>query len=274
MPVPDTRKSPDIEMQVVSDLHISATQTYRRRRFEHVLASIAALAPSTAALVVVGDMTDYGMPWEYGLFARAVRRSALSGTRLVCAFGNHEYRIPPYRLDWHRFSRRIGIAHPYHDTMVESIHLIALAGDAKPDRWDHGCLSEAQLAWLEQLLADDDRTETTAFVFNHEPLFDTVEGSHPDQQSGDSIVNDRALRAVLDRHPRAFVFTGHSHYRLDARRVGTGPVFANTGAIGYDENYGKNFAQGWFICVTADEVIMRGRDFIQDTWMQEYRFRR
>lgn len=268
---PQDAEGAPFDFVVVSDAHVSLTKPYRAERLSRVLQSVRKLA-FAARVIVVGDMTDYGMPWEYFLVNRARRAAGLEREGFLLVLGNHECRLPPFRGALRRFRRVVDRPRPFYDVEDERTHLIMLAGDEKPARWDACRISSEQLAWLDSLLARDERDGRASLVFNHEPLFDTVEGSLPDHPSGRSIDNDAELRAVLDAHPGAFVFTGHSHFPLDARRIGDGPVFANTGALGYDDGYGRDFACGWFVRVEERAVTMRGRDFFSDRWLDEVRF--
>lgn len=273
LPCPQDAEAAPFDFVVVSDAHVSLTKPYRAKRLSRVLQSVRKLAPA-ARVIVVGDTTDYGMPWEYFLVNRARRAAGLEREELLFALGNHECRLPPFQGALRRFRRFVGRPQAFYDVEAGRTHLIMLAGDEKPVRWDACRISSEQLTWLDSLLARDEGEGRASLVFNHEPLFDTVEGSLPEHPSGRSIDNDTELRAVLDAHPGAFVFTGHSHFRLDARRIGEGPVFANTGAIGYDDGYGRDFACGWFVRVEERAVTMRGRDFLGDRWLDEVRFER
>lgn len=260
------RTAPAARFLIMSDTHVSLAKPYRAKRLENVISKALELQPDSTA-IIVGDFTDYGMPWEYRLVARAARRAGLQRDRLVLALGNHECRLPRFAWSLSRFARRVGSKAPYRDLTVGRAHLILLAGDEKPQRWDGCRISDGQLEWLDRLLSSDEEEGSVSLVFNHEPLFDTVEGSLAHHGSGRSIENDADLRAVLDRHPGAYVFTGHSHFPLGTRRIGDGPTFANTGAIAYDDGYGREFAQGWFATVDERGVSLRGYDFIEGSWI-------
>lgn len=279
----DVPRAP-LEFLVVSDVHISLLTLRRARRLEGVLRRVALAAP-TALLVVVGDFADYGMPWEYALFNRAISRAGWKG-RVLCAFGNHEHRLGPFRWSvnrFARFARRLAkqlleasargaaphvsfgpMAGPAFDVMVEgATHLIFLGSDEAPARWDGARISAQQAAWLADLLDKDECTGRLSLVFNHEPLFNTVAGSLPGETSGQSVEGGEALRAVLDAHAGAFLFTGHSHFPLDVFvGGGMGPTFANTGAVGFDDAYCEDFAQGWLVRVGAGEVGLTGLNLL------------
>ena len=279
----DVPKAP-LELLVVSDVHISLLALRRARRLESVLRRVARMAPQ-AVLVVVGDFADYGMPWEYALFNRAIYRAGWKG-RVLCAFGNHEHRLGPFRWSvarFVRFARRLAkqlleasargaaphvsfgrMIGPAFDVVVQDeVHLIFLGSDEAPVRWDGARISAEQAAWLADLLDEDERTHRISLVFNHEPLFKTVAGSLPGEPSGRSVEGGGALRAVLDAHAGTFLFTGHSHFPLDVFVAGkAGPTFANTGAVGFDDAYCEDFAQGWLVRTGAGEVGLEGLNLL------------
>lgn len=178
-----------------------------------------------------------------------------------------------YRSKWALFRKECGVSANYYAKYVGNMHFIVLGGDEIPDRWDHGKVSAAQLSWLDAQLTNDENSGRMSYIYFHYPLYNTVQGSLPEQESGYSINDNDALWNVLSRHRNAIFFSGHSHYGLDVvRKTGSSPLLVNTGAIGYDSNYGQSFSQGWYVYVFGGHVVLKGRDFLNHCWLQTVTF--
>jgi 3',5'-cyclic-AMP phosphodiesterase len=201
----------------LTDLHIRErgrlaygridTAPYLRQAVDSVLR----LKQRPDAVVVTGDLTDFGRPAEYEHLAQLLAPLAMPVYLLP---GNHDDRDQLRR------------SFPGHDYLgdgefvqyavdVGGLRLIAL--DTVEAGQSHGGLCEARLNWLEaQLQLSSHRPVVIAM---HHPPFETLIG-HMDEIG---LLNGAAeLEAIVARHPNVErVICGHLHRAIDVRFGGT-----------------------------------------------------
>jgi predicted MPP superfamily phosphohydrolase len=144
--------------------------------------------------------------------------------------GNHDFEVEPAKKS--EVPARLGLNERYYTRRVaEGWRLVVLDGTAistfanaqNSDEYQqaqamldamrqanapnarpwNGAVDQRQLDWLDQTLTDADRAGETVMVCCHFPIY--PDNSH-------NLLNDRALRALLMRHPSAKVyFNGHNH---------------------------------------------------------------
>lgn len=202
----------------ISDLHLKAGQrlTYGvvdtlaalRHAVEHLNASV----PRPDIVVISGDLVDFGQADEYAVLAPELAR-----LRMPCYVvpGNHDHRehllagLPAHRylprstegpLDW------VVDEHP--------VRLIGL--DSTTPGAHGGCVSDEQLAWLDEQLAQ--RPDVPTLLILHHPPFITGIG-HMDRES---FQNAPGLEAVVARHPQVErLLCGHMHRPMQRRFGGS-----------------------------------------------------
>jgi 3',5'-cyclic AMP phosphodiesterase CpdA len=183
------------------------------RFLARAVASVQALPQAPTAVVVTGDLTDFGRAGEY-----AHLRTLLAP--LACPVyllpGNHDDGAELRRaFPEHAYLHQTGEAFVQYAVGLGGLRLVAI--DTTVARAPHGELDEARLAWLAAALAADRATPT--IVAMHHPPFATFIG-HMDeiglQQGG------RELAAVIARHPQVErIVCGHLHRSIQARFAGT-----------------------------------------------------
>lgn len=203
----------------LSDTHIRLPGQLAYRRVDtaaflaQAVASVLALPQAPVAVVVTGDLTDFGRAAEY-----VHLRSLLAPLRCPVYLlpGNHDDRAELRRaFPEHDWMRQTG--EPFLQYAIDLGGLRLVAIDTSVTRAPHGELGEAHLAWLDDALAADRQTPT--IVAMHHPPFATFIG-HMDeiglQQGG------RELAAVIARHPQVErIVCGHLHRSIQARFAGT-----------------------------------------------------
>lgn len=200
----------------ISDLHIRAHGKLTYRKVDTLAALHAAIAalnrllPRPDAVVITGDLVDFGRADEYQTLREALNTLALpyyvmAGNHddrqaLKAAFADHAYLQHPERIEW--------------QAEVGALRLLAL--DSSVPGEPQGELAAESLAWLEQQLSA--APLQPAFVLLHHPPFDGGIG-HMDRQR---LTNAGALAAVIARHPQVErVLCGHVHRSMQVRFAGT-----------------------------------------------------
>lgn len=167
-----------------------------------------ALQPRPDALVITGDLVDFGTPEEYATLREVLAELAMpffvipgnhdDRAALRAAFADHPYLPAQGTLDWQQDCgplRLIGL-----DTHIPGEH--------------GGRLDARQLAWLDDQLAQ--APEQPTLVLLHHPPFPVGIG-HMDRIG---LAGGAELEAVIRRHPQVErLLCGHLH-RLIQRRFG------------------------------------------------------
>ncbi|MBP6814434.1 MAG: phosphodiesterase [Burkholderiaceae bacterium] len=186
------------------------TADYLRR----AVASLMALPQQPDAVLITGDLVDFGRRQEYEHLASLlapirVPLYLLPGNHddpamMRQCFPEHAYLQQPMADGFMQYCARIG-----------PLRLISL--DTTVAGQSHGALCARRLDWLEQALAAC--TGEPVIVAMHHPPFTTLIG-HMDQIGLLSGIDE--LRSLIARHPNVErIVCGHLHRAIDVRFAGT-----------------------------------------------------
>ena len=270
---------PLLRFQVITDTHVRSEEEHPyNRRLARALRDIAETAPDSRGIMHAGDMTDHGFPDEYDRF-RSIWEAHREGLpELLSTMGNHDVGLGERESRIANFLAASGMSAPYHDHWIGGVHFIFLGTEENLELYCS--LSAGQLAWLDARLEEGRASALPAFVFLHQPLLDTVAGSYAEQE-WHGVVQDEELKAVLAKHRNgAILFTGHTHWEMEAAHnhydggPASPPMF-NAASVAYlwtDENERKEGSQGYYVEVYRDRVVVRGRVFERNAWIEAARY--
>lgn len=201
----------------LSDLHIREpgrlaygrldTAPYLRRAVE----SILQLRQSPDAVVITGDLSDFGRAAEYEHLAQLLAPLPMP---VYLMPGNHDDR-DQLRRSFPAHGYLGGEGFVQFAVKVGALWLLAL--DTCEPGHSHGTLCERRLAWLEAQL-DLHRGEPVVIAMHHPP-FATLIG-HMDEIG--LLEGAPALEALVARHPNVErVICGHLHRAIDVRFGGS-----------------------------------------------------
>jgi 3',5'-cyclic AMP phosphodiesterase CpdA len=264
------REDVRLQFAVFSDVHMESFTWSRFTRFARCLRDLGAGTQKPDALVLLGDNTMNGQPFEYLMLYGLLSRYQ-PARRFVAAMGNHDLNrsayTPAAAIARHDLFLKAytgaGYGTPYYETTVNGYPFLVL-GDEAPHEDTTATLTQTQLDWFARALRRAAATEKPIFVFCHQPLDGTFSGKGLGEQS----------RAVLDLmlpYKNVFFFSGHLHTPpQDCRIVREGNVtmvnvptlLSNEAAPGF----------GYQAEVYADGVLLRGRDYLTGTWQEHLRF--
>jgi 3',5'-cyclic AMP phosphodiesterase CpdA len=184
------------------------TAPYLRQTVESVLR----LRQLPQAVVITGDLTDFGRSSEYAHLAQLLQPLDMPVYLLP---GNHDDRDQMRRsFPEHTWLGPEG-AFVQYSVQVGGLRLITL--DTSVPGKPYGCLDQERLAWLENTLQA--HSGQPVVIAMHHPPFDTLIG-HMDLiglQQGSA-----ELEAIVARHPNIErVICGHIHRAIDVRFGGT-----------------------------------------------------
>ena len=201
----------------VTDMHIKAggklsyrvvdTASFLARCVAHILK----LPQRPDAVLLTGDLTDFGRPEEYANLERILEALPMPFFLMP---GNHD---EPANLraafPAHAYLRQ-GASHV--DYAIEDFAVRIVALDSTIPRESGGRLDDEQLEWLDRTLAA--RPGVPAIVALHHPPFWTGIG-HMDRMG---LANPGALEKIVARHSQVErVIAGHVHRPIVTRFGGT-----------------------------------------------------
>ncbi|MFD0674236.1 metallophosphoesterase family protein [Cohnella sp. GCM10027633] len=269
---------PRLSFQVITDTHVTADPDHLyNRNFEQALRDIAANAPDSVGIMHAGDVTDHGFPGEYEEFRRIGALHAEKLPPIYAATGNHDVGLGIWESRIGSFLMATGMSAAYHEHRIEGYSFLFLGTEQGLELFCH--LSEEQLGWLDARLEEAASAGKPAFVFLHQPLKNTTAGSM-EGQKWYGVTQDVELKAVLAKHPRAILFTGHGHWEMEAARnaydgEGKLPAMFNAASVAYlwtDEDIRREGSQGYYVEVYEDRVLVKGRDFAAGAWLESARY--
>jgi len=281
-------KPPLLTMFLLSDLHISVGESSMSDKLHLALKDISEWETKLDTIVLGGDLTDFGRDSDYKLLKRILDQYPLPP--MYGNMGNHDYydiwlnergafstdTVPNGKTDAmsrERFMSFIGYSDkPYKDVWVNGVHLIMVSQEAyveeKPDVGEGAWYSDEQLDWLrETMKAHEDGKP--AFVFIHQPLPEPGSDGRTHQ-----LIRAKAFREILEPYRNVFVLSGHTHRSFvnenHYNRQNSFHWF-NNASVGRTRSVlpgqTSTAAQGLFIQVYPQEVVLRGREFSDRTWI-------
>jgi len=173
--------------------------------------SVLRLRQRPDAVVITGDLTDFGRSAEYAHLAALLAPLTMPVYLLP---GNHDERDALRRgFPDHAYLGTQGFVQ--YAARVGDLHLLVL--DTSEPGASHGRLCDQRLAWLEAEL--DARRGEPVVIAMHHPPFRTLIG-HMDAIG--LLEGADALEALVARHPNVErILCGHLHRAIDVRFGGT-----------------------------------------------------
>ncbi|KQU84684.1 metallophosphatase [Variovorax sp. Root318D1] len=182
---------------------------------ERAVQSVLRLPQRPDAVVITGDLSDFGRAAEYEHLARLLAPLPMP---IYLMPGNHDDRDQLRRsFPGHAYlAPGVGTAgFVQYSVRVGALRLLTL--DTCVPGESHGTLCEERLGWLEQQL-DASRGEPVVIAMHHPP-FQTLIG-HMDEIG--LLQGAEALEALVARHGNVErVICGHLHRAIDVRFGGT-----------------------------------------------------
>ena len=249
---------------VCSDTHISSVADETAQRFTKLFKSSYAYAESQAydkldAIVVVGDMTNYGQPYELQAWKSIVDKNVKDGTEVITVMGNHEYYayLKDLPAGVESYTNNLDKELNKH-VVINGFHFIGISTYGEGDYSD-------DLQWLEKNLkeaaeADPDKPIIT---FQHHHIKNTVYTS-AEWNARQSVQLDK----LYSQYSQVINFSGHSHapindptscYQKDYTLFGTGTLayfeMASGMSTGTKPVNGDQAAQFYIVEVNKDNQV-------------------
>lgn len=240
-----------------SFMSISDTHSYAQGDKNDVTLNNAlqdAISNNVQSVSVVGDLTEYGTDAEYNAFMKTMNKYPQLDRNYI--LGNHDVRwMGGFETAKNRFLSHTGMPGVYYDKWINGNHFIYLATEA--DDKDSAYISDTQMKWLSDKLAESASLDKPIFIFLHQPLDNTVYEEYPWDPYQSDEVQDQKLKDIIGKYPQSVFITGHIHYPLTLPGTFYNKQYftmMRDGAI-------KDSSQGLILDVYADRVVIHGRDY-------------
>ena len=262
-----------LNFTVLSDVHVETNNFTRYRIISHSLQNVPKNKSGNDAVVFLGDSTMNSQYLENAIF-HGTAALLLKNEKIISVLGNHdagnsEGDYEKIMKRWYRFTDAFfgyDLAQPYHYDVIDGFYFIVLGSEL--NRVYECVISEAQFAWLEQVLSLAAESGKPCFVFNHFPLNCMTDEN---LQHTDRLTN--ILRDYAAEHDLFYV-CGHYHTPLSrgaSFREDYGfpqinaPSLSRMGGedgMQIDDRSGE----GIVVELYADHLLVRGRNFYESKW--------
>ena len=262
----------------LADTHLRDT-AFQPHLFANGLADIDNAETPFDALVIAGDISEFGDGPSYDVTWEALANSEIGKKAVILASGNHDIRLAyeyQTNLILDKASEYLGIEidKPYYSYEVEGYKFIVMGSDEW--KFEKAGISEEQLAFIDAELAAAEGKP--AFVICHQALANT-HGLPEVWKNGDLGPDSEAVKAVLMKHKNVFFLNGHLHdgvyeNSLEIFDAEKGVYSINLPAYGKENDYGKYLQNGLgaYVEVYEDSVIFTSRDFARGVNLEGYTY--
>ncbi|NLK96286.1 MAG: hypothetical protein GX275_14045 [Clostridiales bacterium] len=280
------KENPLYNFQVMSDIHVTSYDSVHNKHLSLALQDIKNNCKDSAGIFAVGDTVDHGSQIEYDALHSIIDANKEGLPSITFILGNHELfpnsndpSTANYNVDQRRelFKKNTN-SDIYFDKWINGQHFIALGSEATTVK-NFADLSDTQLKWLEDKLAESKDSSEPIYLFLHQSIPNTVAGSIGDQ-GWHGVEQSEKLREIIAKYPQVIYFSGHSHWELESESVmydgeSKMPSMFDTASVGYlwtDSQQYKEGSQGYYVEVYKDKLLVKGRDFVNSKWIPEAQF--
>lgn len=290
-------KQEDVKLNValLSDTHIDARLPLGKYLLKRALKDMKANTLKNDAVVVTGDLTNYGDEDSIKDFFDILTTADRGGaTTAVLAMGNHEIghtsdlgmtnlQAREMFLRYQNEYLRTSFENNYYSFDVKGYKFVVLCDDSA-DSWDQFEIGDEQIAFLDEELAEGTAEGLPAFVVCHEPV-ENVNGQSLvwDDGAMDSV-SSKKIKTVLEKYDNVFYVSGHMHEGINGALTETmlgfccvetidGVTYVSLPSYLLVNRYGIPWnGLGMQMEVYEQSVIFRARSYMTSKWYSAYEY--
>ncbi len=248
-----------MSFSVVSDVHVETNNPDAYGAFANLIKGIKA-GKNHSAAVFLGDNVMNGQLIENLFFYTGVRAVNPAEHNLV-AIGNHDLgngngdyeKLRKNYLNNNSIFLGNKLENTYYCKIINGCYMVFLASEGLSV--NDFVMSEAQLEWLKGVLKEADEAGAPIFIFNHHPI-NYING-----------MDENTLSDLFVQYDNLLYIHGHTHNRLDSdnfyTRGGVNCICLPRSTEIVD--YGPG--DGIVVEVYENEILVRGRNFINGEWI-------
>lgn len=282
---------PLISLFVLSDLHITINESSMSDKLHLALQDITNWETKLDAIVLGGDLTDFGRLSDYLLLKKILNQYELP--QIYGNMGNHDYydvwltakgtfsteTVPNGKTDAMsraRFQNFLAYGaygnKPYIDAWINGVHLIMVSQEAyveeRPEVGEGAWYSDEQLNWLRDIMkSHEDGKPSLVFIHQPLPALGTDGRTH-------QLIRAKEFTDILKPYKNVFVISGHTHRSFESEdhyNWKTPFHWFNNASVGRTRStlpgQTSSLAQGMYIEVYPHQVVIKGREFSNRTWI-------
>lgn len=271
--------------QVVSDVHIAINDTHlassdaktlHDEHFNLMCKDITDFG-SSDALIINGDIANSGRENEWAHTIELMNKYPTL-PQTYFSLGNHDLYLGDYNTQISYFKKYAKTNSVYYEKEINGYHHLFLGSESSSYSSVDAYLSNEQLSWFDNKLAEYKKENKPVFVYLHQSLYNTVAGSLKNQ-GWNGITQDEQFRNIISKYKNVLFFNGHSHWDLNSYQTmytkdDNLPNIFNTASVAYlwssyylnTGEYLKG-SQGYYVEVYEDKILVLGRDFTNSKWI-------
>lgn len=280
-----------LNVSVISDTHIDASLPLGQSLLASALEDMSRSEVGTDALVVSGDLTNYGDTESVDAFYSILNKHA-SSDKWVLAMGNHDVghvedrthdEARQYLIDSYNKNTGSAIEHIYYSVDVNGYTFICL-GDQSDDNWDRFDIYDDQLEFLDTELARAAVDGKPAFVVCHLPV-EGVNGQPIVWEDGCLRTEySDAVKAVIEKYENVVYISGHMHEGINSELTSellgfscvekhNGVTYINLPTYLLVNRYGIPWGgMGFQLELYDGRLEVRARNFATGKWYPDYAY--
>ena len=269
----------ELNLVLWGDPQVSYIMPMRGHQLSQVCHDLANAKGTADALVLLGDLTEYGMESEYRTLCDILSVCSDKFDRLLCIPGNHDVRLRPYKKQVRKFQRFLqnapkgvcGDVDSYFQVQTVKGYTFILLGTDRAT-FEGAYFGTEQLRKFEQALAA--ANGKPVFVFNHQTLKRTNGLPHTWLGKGKwrgSVGRDSdKLKAILEKYKNVFYISGHLHWETNPYSFEDHGSYKalSVPAVGpYNHGTSWKDPQSYVLSVYKDRVVAKARLCMQGKYM-------
>ena len=275
---------------ILSDIHIDVDWPIGEWIWKVGLNDVRNSRDTVDALIVSGDLTNYGDGPSIESFFNIMAKSGCA-ENWVIATGNHDVgHVDDVTQEEarQRFVNLYNSKNPsgekiekaYYKTDINGYRFVVLCDDGD-DTWDTPDMSQEQIQFLDNALAEAAGRGLPMFVVCHVPCngvngLDTI---WPDNGLNE---NSDTVKAIMEKYENVFFISGHVHTGINGPLVENvfgfssvekqnGVTYVNLPTYMIVNRYGVPWGgMGFQMEVYENQVLFRARNYFTATWYPVY----
>lgn len=265
----EDRDNVKLAFAAIADTHIVNNEC-AFKNLENVFEDIKNSGEKFDALLLAGDIADYGFKGEYkGFFDVYGNQTAVP--HILLTLGNHDARFFYGRarktvMDWQ--GKHLGIdigKKSYYSYDINGYTFIVICTEKAV--LEKAYISKEQIAFLDSELKRATEGGKPAFVMCHQ-AFQFTHGLPEVWKTGDMGEQSDEVRAVMEKYNNVFFINGHLHggicdYVEEVLNEEKGVYSLSVPSYRKPNNFGiRDCGTGYYCCVYDDRVEYTARNFL------------
>lgn len=263
---------------IISDTHLDYREIVLQGTLSYGLKHLNRVG-NIDALIVSGDMTNYGDEKSIDTFYNIVRKYSPT-KNLVAASGNHDIghvedldhdAVRAYNITHYNEFMGTQFENIYYSVEFKGYKFIVISDQG--DRWDHMTILEDQRQFLDKELADGTKDGKPCFVVSHWPMMGI--NGETTVWDGSGIRDDMYdIKSILEKYDNVFFISGHMHEGMADKAINdkmgfswcetnNGVNYINLPTYGLVNQYGVFWpGSGAIMEIYENSVVFKARNYL------------